>query len=1192
MKKNGFEKKLLKQKVKMRPKHLIMLLAAIILMIPLQGFSQKKISLNIGNTTLKTALENIKKLSGVNFVYNTKEVNDTVHVNVNVFEKTIEEVLTEVLKTTPYTFEKVKDYILITVKKQEPKQKVIKSITGVVTDEENLPMIGVAVMLDGTSLGRATDIDGKYQFKNVPQGGVLVFRFLGYETQRVVVGSLSVIDVKMEKKEMGIGEVVVTGYQVLNKERIAGAISTIRAKDLFFDGVTNLEQSLQGRLPGMVITNSSGLTGVRQSVRVRGTSTLMGSQEPIWVVDGIIQEDPLPFQTKVLDAQGGITDSNFDYMRNFVGSSISWLNPSDIESITVLKDASATAIYGVRAANGVIVINTKLHKGGPAKVSYSFGINVGERLSYEKLELMNSKDRVAVSREIFERGLISNWSNNNIGYAGLLNKYLNKDITQEEFNLGVANLETNNTDWFDILFRNPVSHNHSINISGGSDNTTYYSSVNYNSVNNTAIGNQMKSYSASIGISSFFSKRFKVAFRLTGSHSKVDGFKKVSPYSYASATNRVIPAYEDDGSLFYYQDATNRFLYNFINERDETGLTTETTNINTNLNLTYNVTKALRYESVGSLNISTVNGESYATEFSNYITAIRNYEYGSEKPNSENAKNSELPVGGEYNYDGMKTVSWNWRNSLSYNVILNKVHALTAMFGVEISSKKYDGLATTAYGYLRYRGKSFTQVPVTLTNPVSGAIRANTRIEKFSNVITDRLTNNMGIYMTLNYAYDNRYVVNFSVRNDASNRFGRYSNENFNPVYAGGVRWNVSREKWFSNQSIISDLNIRASFGYQRNIAENYSPSLIVKIPKGSASTITDINTQEELLNISSLPYTDLRWEKTFSSNFGLDMGLFDNKVVLGADYYRKKGTDMITVLAIPVEYGIDGMPVNGGSMENSGYELSAMFTPVRTKDFTWSLMANTSKNHNQITKVGTQNVTWRTAVTGSMYKEGYSSSAFWVFKCDGIDQNTGYPIIDLTTKEGSDPANDPTSYMVYAGKREADFTGGLNSQFRYKQLSLSLNFSLQIGGKKLLSQAYKSSTLPNEYENFSTELLNRWLPGDTDATFPGLPDSNVKNNILLPGSTNMYTNVYEMFNYSTARLVSASTLRCNNISLNYSLSERFAKKIFCKHITLGASMSNPFAIVSKDFRGRDAEVATGSQPRTRSYNLNLSLTF
>ncbi len=1170
-----------------------LLLCVIALLLSTNNYAQQKVTLTMKNSTLKEVFTALEKETGYTFFYKMEYLSSSQKIEVNANKMDFSELMKTILTPFGLTFKIDDKVVVISPKPKAPEAKKEIVIAGKVVDNSNSTLPGVAVMVKGTKYGMFTDIGGEFSFAVPEQKDILLnFTFLGMKPRTLRYSGQSNMLVVMEEDSTNLKEVVVTGYQVIDKKRVAGAVSTIKAKDLFFDGISNLEQALQGRLPGMVVTNSSGLTGVRQSVRVRGTSTLMGSQEPIWVVDGIIQEDPLPFETKVLDAQGGITENNFEFIRSFVGNSISWLNPSDIESITVLKDASATAIYGVRAANGVIVINTKLQKGGPAKISYSFGLNVGERLTYKKLELMNSKDRVAVSREIFQRGLISNWSNNNIGYAGLLNQYLNKNITQDEFNQGVAKLETNNTDWFDILFRNPVSHNHTLSMSGGSGKTSYNSSINYNSVKNTAIGNQQESYSANIGISTYFSDRFRMSFRLSGSHSNVDGFKKVSPYSYASTTNRVIPAYEDDGTLFYYQEESNRFLYNFINERNETGLSTKTTNLNTNMNLTYNITKALRYETVGSFNVSMVNGESFATERSNYITAIRNYEYGSEKPNSENAKNSKLPVGGEYNYDGMKTLSWNWRNALSYNAVFNDVHALTAMVGVEMSSKKYDGNSAIAYGYLRYRGKSFTQVPVTLTNPVSGAIYANTQIEKFSNQITDRKTNNMGVYMTLNYAYDNRYVLNFSIRNDASNRFGKYANENFNPVYAGGVKWNASREKWFSKQNIVSDFNLRASFGYQRNIAENYSPSLIVKIPKGSASTITDINTQEELLNISSLPYIDLRWEKTFSSNFGMDMGFFDNKVIFGADYYIKRGTDMITVLAIPVEYGIEGMPVNGGSMENSGYELSAMFTPVRTKDFTWSMSVNTSKNHNQITKVGTQNVTWRTAVSGSMYKEGYSSSAFWVFKCDGIDQNTGYPIIDLKTKEGSDPANDPTSYMVYAGKREADFTGGLNSQFRYKQLSLSLNFSLMIGGKKLLSQAYKSSTLPNEYDNFSTELLNRWVPGDTDATFPGLPDSNVKSNVLLPGTSNLYTNVYEMYNYSTARVVSASTLRCNNISLNYSLSEKIAKLVFCKYITFGASMSNPFAFVSKDFRGRDAEVATGNQPRTRSYNFNLSLTF
>ena len=208
----------------------------------------------------------------------------------------------------------------------------------------------------------------------------------------------------------------------------------------------------------------------------------------------------------------------------------------------------------------------------------------------------------------------------------------------------------------------------------------------------------------------------------------------------------------------------------------------------------------------------------------------------------------------------------------------------------------------------------------------------------------------------------------------------------------------------------MSDLSLRFSYGYQRNMATNYSPSLIVKVPSSSASSaVTDQNTGEDLLEISSLPYEDLRWEKTSSYNYGVDMGLFDNKIRVGFEYYVKKGKDMITSLLVPREYGIENMPVNGGSMNNSGWELSVSFTPVRTKNFTWDMGLNTSKNNNKITKVGMQNLTWKTAVSGDYYKKGYAVSSFWAFDCEGIDQTTGYPIINLDMPEGSDPLNDPS---------------------------------------------------------------------------------------------------------------------------------------------------------------------------------------
>jgi len=1077
-----------------------MSLTLILTLSSLSGYGAKAvrdtISLNLQEVKLERFVEVMKQKTGLNFLYNSLLFKDAKLISVTANGENWESVLRKVLEKEGFTYD-VKDEIVVIKRKVENDHDKLVIVKGQVVDSKKEPLPGVTVLLKGMTIGTVTDSKGNFSIR-VPQGvDSLIVSFIGMQTEYLKLEKDKLeYTVVMKEDVTQLGEVVVTGYQEFDKTRMAGSVSSIKAEDLHFSGTNTLEQALQGRLPGVVITNTSGLVGVRQKTRVRGTSTLLGSQEPIWVVDGIIQEDPLPFDAQTFNSVGEINSDNFDYIRNFVGSSISWLNPSDIESITVLKDASSTAIYGVRAANGVIVIKTKRGKTGAASISYSASLNVAEQVTYDKLELMNSKERVAVSREIFQRGLTASWTNNNIGYAGVLKQYLDKEISGDEFERRVAKLETTNTDWFDILFRNPFSHNHSISVSGGSEDIRYYTSLSYNSTKGTAVGNDSESYGANVGLDMTVTNKFRASFSLSGSHGTTKGFTIVNPYEYATKTNRAIAAYEDNGDLSYYQKESG-YLFNIINERDESGTSNKTFSLNSNLNLNYDFTESLKFQMLGSVNVASVIGEAWATERTEYIAKIRWYDYGVYKAVDAEYKNSQLPVGGEYSQDENKSVSWNWRNSLSYDKVFNGKHALTTMLGVELSSTKNTGYSSTTYGYLKYRGKSFAQVPIVRTNPYGNTQSANELLEKFTRKITDKKTNQFGAYLTMNYAYDGKYVVNFSVRLDASNRFGRYANENFNPVWAGGLRWNVSRETWFNKQNIVSDLSLRFSYGYQRNMATNYSPSLIVKVPTGSASEITDQNTGDDLLEISSLPYEDLRWEKTSSYNYGVDMGLFQNKIRVGFEYYLKKGKDMITSLLVPREYGIENMPVNGGSMNNSGWELSVSFTPVRTKNFTWDMGLNTSKNNNKITEVGIQNLTWRTVVGGEYYKKGYPVSSFWAFDCEGIDQQTGYPIINLDVHDGSDPLNDPTAYMRYAGKLDPDFTGGLTMSFRYKQLSLSTNFYLQVGGKKFLMTAYESQTLPSEYENLSSELNNRWKPGDTNAKFPGLPDKNVVNSLL-----------------------------------------------------------------------------------------------
>jgi TonB-linked SusC/RagA family outer membrane protein len=1161
-----------------------------------RGVAQS-ITLREKNASLETVLRSIKQQSGYVFFYNYRILEKSKPVTVNVSGVSLQDALNACFKDQPLTYSI--EGKLVTVKLRPTARNVNEDVVvapktgvyGYVRDSAGKPLPDITVTIRGKGRSVRTNKEGRFSIE-ANAGDVLVFSSVSYVPRQIIITTDdSEIAIRLDPRidKLDQVEVIPTGYQFLKRAQIVGSTNTIKASELNFNGVNSLEQALQGKLPGVAVTNENGMVGVRQKTRVRGTSTVFGNQAPIWVVEGIIQQDPLPFKASTIDGLGGISKDNFDYVRDFVGNAIAWLNPQDIDDITVLKDAAATAIYGIRAGNGVIVINTKKGRPGPPTISYSVNTSISEKVTYDRLNLMNSKERVAASKEIFERGLISNSNyNTTIGYAGALNDYLFKRIDYNEFVRRVQAAETVNTDWFGLLFRAPLSVNQNLSISGGSGNTRYYASLGYTDVKGTAIGNNSKGYTGNLSINSRLTSKLNLTIRLSASQRKNDGFYRVNPYGYASVVSRVIPAFDSAGNKFFYANTMANapgFSYNILDELDNTGSGNKNITANTGIQLDYNLFKDVTFQTLFSYSVTSVSGVSYATDKSNYVDSIRGFDYGAAKITDAAYINSKMPVGGEYNVDNNTSSSMNWRNSLSWAKMFNGKHAVTVMLGEEINSTRYNGLSETVYGWLRDRGNSFAALPLTYT-----ANNTANPMLQMPHVLRDNVVNNMGMYATAGYTYDNRYVLSMSIRSDASNRFGQDTREKFNPVWAGGLRWNVANEKWFDRSAWLSELSMRASFGYQRNLASNFSPELIAKIPTGATVNIVDQFTGEYLLAISNLPYADLRWEKNTTINLGLTMGLFRNKVQASVEYYQKRGRDMITQMAVPQEFGIDNMPINGGSINNHGIELSASFVPVRTKDFTWSMSTNFSKNFNQIVKTGSaQSLTWRTAVSGQLYVQGYPASGFWAFDYQGINPVNGYPVINYSAKAGSDSLNDPTSYMKYMGKLDADFISGLGMNFRYKMLTLSTSFYVQIGGKRFRTPAYKLTTyLQPEFENLSRELVDRWTPGKTDAALPGLPDKNVANNLLLPnGKTN--TNWYEMYNFSSARVVSASTLRCNSISLSYSLPSKLVAKMRLRNAALGAGVTSPFAIVSKDFKGIDAEVATGSQPRTRTYTLTLN---
>ena len=1144
---------------------------------------KSRVTLKFASIELPRLFAEIERQTSYAFVYRVEDLRGQKPVRVDVKREEVAVVLDNCLKGSGLEYSIEGDNILI----KRARLRVVPQwieVFGFVKDEKGNALPGVTVVLKGSSLGVTTDTLGHYHFRFVKsEDAVLVFSFVGMKTEEVKYEGQRQVDVVMREDVIAMEDVVVTGYQRIRKSDVVGSTNTIKREDMVYDGTNSIEQMLQGKLPGVVVMNTSGLVGTRQKVRVRGTSTLLGNQEPVWVVDGIIQEDPLPFDAQALNDMG----DNFDMLTNFVGNSIAWLNPNDIENITVLKDASATVLYGVKAANGVIVITTRRGQKGRLSVTYSGGVSLTEKLNYKKMNLMNSKERIDFSREIYERRLLGLIPTTSVGYERELERYLSKEITYDEFNAAVHDLEVMNTDWMDLLYQTQWSHNHSLSVSGGSDKATYYGSFNYVRNNGAAKGNNQEQFGASFHMDANVHPKVRISMGLNASYSTTSGFYVADPYSYALNTSRAIPCFDENGDYFYY--LSGGYKFNILKELSETGNTNDRRTFNMNFSLSWDILPCLRFESLGSFGSNNTVGETWASEYSHYITAMRGYEFGEYLKGSDEYERSTIPHGGELNTSEARNSSYTWRNSLSYNQVFN-LHRVGVLVGQEIRSTLVDQVMATVYGYFPDRGKNVTMPPRVISsgeNPIYNQITTR---------IIDNKSNYFSVYGSATYSYDERYVLTASIRSDASNRFGQDRRARFLPVWSVGARWNVHNESWMQRQKVFSELNVRASLGWQGNVAENFGPDLIAQLPTNVVNNVTG----EYELKIKSLPYADLRWEKTQSLNIGTDIGLFSNRVMLSLEYYHKRSKDLIVYKDVPLAYGVEQMPINGGTMRNKGFELTFGTTLVRMKDFIWNISLNTSKNYNEIKSSLTPDGSWLTAVSGGLNKEGYPVSAFWAFEMTGLDPEYGTPMYNIPESEDKDvdELNDATEYMKYMGKMEPDFTGGLSMSFRYKNLSLSSGFTLSVGGKRFLNPLFQSKnfpySLPAAYDNLSKEFVDRWRePGDEKHTnIPSIPSNDEGNiNIRFPASGTTI-NIYEMYDYSDARVMNASFLRCNSISLTWNLPDSFLKRVKLKNVAFSGSVSNPFMIVSKDYKGVDPEVATGGQPLSKVYSLRLNVTF
>ena len=1154
--------------------------------------AQSKVTIEHQFVTYQELFTQIQKQTGLTVVYSNNELNKDKKIQAGFVQMELKDVLDKVLAGTNLSYEFMDEFVILKVIMKDEKKKTV-SVTGKVVDEKNMALPGVTVMVKDLKLGTTTGPDGRYVL-TIPKVDniLLVFSFVGMHTQEVKYTGQDSVNVVMKDDIEVLEDVVVTGYGNMSKGNYTGAATTMKAEDIMMAGVSSIDQMLQGVVPGMLVQQGTGMVGASPKIRVRGVSSLLGSQEPVWVVDGVIQRDPQPFNSE--DNTKFSVDA--DDISQLAGNAISWLNPNDIESITVLKDASATAIYGSEAANGVIVITTKKANVGKVSVAYSGDFSIGQRPRYGLYNQMNSQEMMEFSQEMYEDRVSYPSKVLSIGFAGLLQSYLNKEITKKEFDQQYEKMATTNTDWFDLLFQNSFSHKHSLSLAGGSEKIQNRTSLGYTDETGEATGNKVTLLTATSNTTvNLMDNKLIVNLLLKGTWRKVKGFAyDVDPFSYAYNTSRVIPMYNEDGSLYYHEKWANEsstvinnktsYLYNIQNELDNTGSENNTKTWGTTLDVKWNILPGLDYQGLVSYLSSSADVKKYATERSFYVASLRGYDYGVYESSAPEFAYTRLPFGGllETGLTDVSTVTV--RNALVYDHMFEDIHRLTLQLGIETNSSKTRGTTSKRYGYLKDRGETFIKLPLTYSDLAWEGDLLDNDLAQGEATVLNKIDNKLSEYISAVYTYDGRYVLNASARLDASNRFGQDKNKRFAPTWSVGVKWRVAAERFAKNLWWLNNLDLIASYGFQGNAVESVSPYLIAK--DGGVNEYYNAY----LLNISSLPYPDLGWEKTKTYNFGVDAALLDGRLNFTVNYF-KKISDVLSSRNIPRENGMKNAVVDGGEMTNTGYDFVINVIPVRTKDFTWQLSLNTSATKNKVNKNQRIN-TLNDYLEGSAVVDGEAFSTFYSFKYNGLNDENGTPeFAYMDVLNGASPLD----YLVKSGKFTPDFSGGLNMMFKYRNWSLFALFNVQWGGHARLPKLYDTDNnygIPTPEQNVSRDLALRWRKVGDKTNIPSIPTSEAY--IDLPATASVASTerkLYDMYNNSDLRVANTDFIRCRSLSLSYEFNQKWLSRIAAQRFVIKASMTNPFMWVSDSkWDGLDPE--TGNWPARRVTSLSLQVMF
>ncbi len=872
-------------------------------------------------------------------------------------------------------------------------------VNGIITDDTEMGLIGATVKVKGSGIGTVTDIDGRYSIQ-AKSSDTLVFSYVGYNTQEVIINGKTTINIVLSQNFQELDEVVVVGFGTSQKRFVTGAISKVGGDVLANKPTSSVDATLQGQAPGVQVTTSDGSAGAAVTIRIRGTSSIQASSEPLYVVDGI----PI--------VSGNFTNNNANSWQLATASesnALQQINPADIESIEILKDASATAIYGSRGANGVVLITTKSGKEG--KTKFNVGYYSGVTQATNRIDLLDGSTYLSLAQEAWKNAYDDdqndnvNWNDDRYNidndYEKFWNTILPEGLTREQ-------AEATNTDWIDLMLRRGMVQEGNISVSGGNAKTTFYVGGTFRDEKGILVGNDFRRYNTRVNLEHNVSDRVKIGTRTAFTNVNRD----LVPVAWAgglglaqSSALPFWPVYNDDGTYF---NAASGF--NPVAELNETEMNQRSTSILGNIYTQIELAKGLSFRSEFGIN-NVYNKEQY------YRSAVI-------RPDAV----ATAIVGENEN--------WNTNNILSYNTTIGK-HYLDVLVGVNATKNSY--FASTI------NGSEFSNP--SLTNPTNASVKTATiQVSEFSFL--------SGL-SRLNYRYDDKYIASFSVRRDGSSRFG--NGNRWGTFPAMSVGYILSEEDFLVNNKVLTYLKIRGGAGITGN-AEigNYEYF-------GAYSTQTYVDRAG--LVVSRIDNPNLSWETTMQYNAGFDFGFWDGRIQGGFDYYYKFTKDLLIEANVSSLTGTNRTVINAGSLENKGVELALTSYNITKGALKWNTNFNISYNTNKVLDLGEDDIIIPAALgAAGPIGVGYAVSTPYTVPFAGVAENDmvltitnpntmqAYDIQvnggeELYTNQFGELTNiyNPAD-RVFMGRAYPLWVGGLTNNISYKSFEFSFLFTFALG--------------------------------------------------------------------------------------------------------------------------------------------------